>query len=215
MTPISPGTRQGLISGREYAGIDVSGRCYPVNREGKIVIVAGALLAAVLLAGSAAAQGGSLTFSKNGDIVTISGATNLAVGDRLLVSVVSAAFTPTGKGAGGGFSGAAGTVTVQLGSPLNTYHFDVNVSTFQPGEYLVSVESLETSFSTSGQFVLPWTPAPIPVPTSPATTLATTTTTPPGIPTTLPATQSTATPLPGILAPGAVALAIGILLHRR
>jgi cell division septation protein DedD len=185
-----------------------------MKRMGRILL-AGGILAAVLLAGIAAAQGGGLTFSKNGDTVTISGATNLAVGDRLLVSVVSAAFTPTGKGTGGGFSGAAGTVTVQPGSPLNTYRFDVNVSTFQPGEYLVSVESLETSFTTSGQFVLPWTPAPILVPTSPATTPATTTTTPSATPTIPPATQPTATPLPVILSLCALVSAACILLHRR
>jgi len=186
-----------------------------VNREGNIVIVAGAILAVVLLAGMAAAQGGSLTFSKNGDIVTISGRTNLAVGDRLLVSVVSAAFTPTEKGTGGGFSGAAGTVTVQPGSPLNTYSFEVNVSAFPPGEYQVSVESLETSFSTSGQFVLPWTPVPTPVPTSPATTPVTVMATTPAIPTSPSATQPTATPLPVTLSLGAVALVTCILLRRR
>ena len=98
------------------------------------ILIAGVIFSAVLLPGMAGAQGGGIQISKAGDIVTISGQTNLAVGDRLLINVVSAGFTPTVKGTGGGFAGAAGSVTVQPGSPLNTYSFDVNVSTFPPRE---------------------------------------------------------------------------------
>jgi len=124
------------------------------------ILIAGAILSAVFLPGLAAAQGGSIQFSKAGDIVTITGQTNLAVGDRLLVTVVSAGFTPTEKGTGGGFAGAGGTVVVQPGSPLDSYSFDVNVSGYPPGDYLVSVESVETGFRDSADFVLPWTPVP-------------------------------------------------------
>jgi hypothetical protein len=77
------------------------------------------------------------------------------VGDRILVNVVSAAVTPTEKGGGGGFSEGAGTVVVQQGSPVNSFSFEVNVSTFPLGEYLVTVESVETGLTTSSQFILP------------------------------------------------------------
>jgi hypothetical protein len=187
-----------------------------MKRAGKI-IVAGAILAAVLLAGTAAAQEGSIKFSRNGDAVTISGSTNLAAGDRLLVNVVSAAFTPTGKGSGGGFAGAAGTAVVQQGTPLNTYSFDVDVSTFPPGEYLVTVESVETGFRDSAQFVLPWTPVPTQPPAVPTPETATTSPPPPSTTQTIPAPieSPTQVPVSGIAPVAAVVLAACILLSRR
>ena len=181
------------------------------------VLIAGMVLSAALLVGMAAAQGASIQFSKAGDIVTITGQTNLAAGDNLLIDVVSAGFTPTEKGIGGGFSGSAGTVVVQLGSPLNTYSFDVNVSTFLPGEYLVSVESVETGFRDSAQFVLPWTPVPTQPPATPT----------PGTPAIFPqspsplitvpsaSTSPAPTPLSGIASAGGFILAVSILVLRR
>jgi hypothetical protein len=180
-------------------------------------LIAGAILSAVLLAGIAAAQGGSIQFAKNGDIVTISGTTNLAVGDRLIVTVISAAFTPTEKFTAGGFSGAGGTTVVQQGTPLNRFSFDVNVSAFPPGEYLVTVESVETGYSASGQFVLPWTPVPTVVTPTPATTAATVSTTPSAPPTTLPATQAspTRTPIIEAIPFAAFVLAFSVLRLKR
>jgi hypothetical protein len=181
------------------------------------ILVAGAILSAAFLAGTAGAQGGSIQFSKNGDIVTIMDSTNLASGDILQVNVISAAFTPTEKGAGGGFAGAGGSVVVQQGSPLNTYRFDVNVSTFPPGEYLVTVESVETGFRDSAQFVLPWTPVPTEIPSTPAPTTATITTPPAPTLTTVPAPSASPTPAPlsWIMSIGALALAVSIMMLRR
>jgi len=177
-------------------------------------LVALAVLAAVLLAGMAAAQGGNLVLEKNGNIVTISGSTNLAVGDRLQWTVVSAAFTPTEKGTGGGFSGASGTAFVRPGTPLNSFSFDVDVSTFPPGEYLVTVESVEPHLLESGRFVLPWPSVPSEITSLPTTIPVTLTqvSTPPTLP---PAqTSPTQAPFPAILSLGAMAVASGILLRR-
>ena len=181
------------------------------------ILVAGAILSAVLLPGMAVAQGGSIQFSKAGDIVTISGQTNLAVGDKLLINVVSAGFTPTEKGAGGWFAGAAGTVVVQPGSPLNTYIFDVNVSTFPPGEYLVTVESVETGFRDSANFVLPWTPVPTQPPAIPTSGTATIPPPSPSPPITGASTSTPPAPAPlsGIVSAGAFVLAVFILVLRR
>ena len=176
---------------------------------------AGALLSVVLLAGIAAAQGGGMTIAKNWNIITISGTTNLAAGDRLQWNVVSASFTPTQKGTAGGFSGAAGTTVVQAGSPLNTFSIEVDVSGFPPDEYLVTVQSVETGVTESAQFVLPLTPVPTPVTTTPATTPATPATTAATTLATSPATRPTATPLPGFLALGAFGVTAFNLLRRR
>lgn len=177
------------------------------------IIITGVILAAVLLAGAAAGQGGEIMLSRNGNIVTISGSTNLAAGDRLLVNVVSAGFTPTEKGTGGGFSGAAGTVVVRQGSPLNSYAFEVDVSAFPPGAYLVTVESVETGFRDSARFVLPWTPVPA---TPPATPPPVTATLPPSTLATPPATQTTTAqiPFPAILSLGAFTLALCLMRVR-
>jgi hypothetical protein len=161
----------------------------------RAILVMGVILAAVLLAGIAAGSGSGLQFSKNRNTVTITGYTNLATGDRLLLEVVSAGFTPAEKGSGAGFSGAAGTVVVQPGSPLNTYRFDVDVSSFHPGLYLVTVESVETGFMDSGQFVLPWTPAPTEVPSQPAA-VTSPVTTPAPVVTAAPAPRGSPTPAP-------------------
>ncbi|MDD1664400.1 MAG: hypothetical protein LUQ32_03515 [Methanomicrobiales archaeon] len=180
------------------------------------ILVAGLVLSAVLLAGMAATQEGSISFGQHGDIVTISGQTNLAVGDTLLITVISAGFTPTEKGTGGGFAGAGGTIIVQQGSPLNTYTFDVNVSAFPPGLYLVTVESVETGFMDSAQFTLPLVTAstgtpvitatetvtPEPVSTSPQTTAP------------APGTMPSATPVMEITSMAGILIAARFLLRR-
>ena len=51
-----------------------------------------------------------------GSKFTISGTTNLAVDDEILVEVVSSSFAPTTKTQSGEFSGATGTVKVQRGN---------------------------------------------------------------------------------------------------
>jgi len=185
-----------------------------MKRTGSVVIAA-AVLALVLLAGTAAAEGSDLRFSRSGDVVAITGSTNLAIGDRLIVDVVSAGFTPTEKGNGTGFSGAQGTVIVGPGSPLNTYRFDVNVSAFPPGLYLVTVTSLETSFQDSGQFVLPWTPVPTDVPSLPAPGFPPATTPSPA-PTAVPAPHASPTqaPLPAIIPLAAIIPAVWTLRVR-
>ncbi len=185
-----------------------------VSRTGQFLVVV--ILSAFLLAGAASAREGSLQLSRDGNTVTITGSTNLAPGNRILVNVVSAAFTPTEKGAGGGFAGASGTVEVRPGTPLNFYRFEMDVPAFPPGLYLVTAESLETGYRDSAQFVLPWAAVPTTVPatppTSPATIPATATLPETGTPS---PQASPAMPLPGLVALVALAITALLLLRTR
>ncbi len=70
-----------------------------------------------------------------GDTFKITGTTNLAEGDTILMTVTSSSFQPTEKTQTGEFSGASGSVTVQKGDTYNTFSFDVDASTFKPDEY--------------------------------------------------------------------------------
>jgi len=117
-----------------------------------------------------------------GDKFTITGSTNLAVGNNLMIEIISSSFKPTQKVQGAEFSGSAGTVSVRPGTNgLNRWSFDVDASTFKPDEYRVQVsgETIEVTGSTTFNIVekLPTTQTP-----SPETTVRTTTpitTTPP------------------------------------
>lgn len=128
-----------------------------------------------------------------GSVLTVSGTTDLAPGDHLLVELFSSQFGPTPKTQPGAFAGASGTVTVQAGQGgLNTWSFPVDTTTLTPDDYVVIVSGVEVTASASTTFtlvpVLPTTaqttpqltPSPTPVITTPATTQATTpaTTTP-------------------------------------
>jgi PGF-CTERM protein len=153
-----------------------------------------------------------------GETFKITGTTNLAEGDQILMTVTSSSFQPTEKTQTGEFSGSSGTVTVQKGDTYNTFSYDVDASTFKPDEYLVKAESVEPSQTTTATFnVLEGKPTTVPttertpVFTPPPTTVAT----PP--PTTVVPT-TTAKPQPGfgalvaLVGLGAVAL---LVLRRR
>jgi len=153
-----------------------------------------------------------------GETFAITGTTNLAEGDQILMTVTSASFQPTEKTQTGEFSGSSGTVTVQKSETYNTFSFNVDTSTYKPDEYLVKAESVQPSQTTTATFnvlegkptTVPTSAAPTPIlterPTLPSTTVATT------VPTT------TAKPQPGfgamiaLVGLGAVAL---LVLRRR
>jgi PGF-CTERM protein len=98
-----------------------------------------------------------------GDTFKITGTTNVAEGDTILMTVTSSSFQPTEKTQTGEFSGASGSVTVQKGDTYNTFSFDVDASTFKPDEYLVKAESIEPSQSTTTTFnVLEGQPTTVP-----------------------------------------------------
>ncbi len=156
-----------------------------------------------------------------GDRITISGSTNLAVGDQLTIEVTSSSFSPTNKATSGEFSGASGVVEVVAGSGgYNRWYFDLDTSTFRPDEYAVIVSGIIVDVRAYTTFTLHEKPAPAPATTvaTPAETLVTVTmtsmpesTATPTLKSPLP--ESTATPTPKSPLPagiGILALAVVI-----
>lgn len=126
-----------------------------------------------------------------GDKFTITGTTNLAVGDNILVEVTSSSFKPTEKTQSGEFSGSSGTIQVVKGtSGSNTWSFDVDASTYKPDEYIVKAEAVEQDATGNALFnVLEGT-----APTATVTAVATTTKVATSATTTVPTTAPTQAP---------------------
>jgi hypothetical protein len=100
-----------------------------------------------------------------GDKFTITGTTNLAVGDKLQVDVYSSSFSPTKKSQSGAYSGASGVVEVSAGPDgRNQWSFDIDSSGFKPDEYIVTVAGIIQDVKGSALFNIL---AATPVPTSP------------------------------------------------
>jgi PGF-CTERM protein len=144
-----------------------------------------------------------------GDTFTITGTTNLAVGDEIQIDVVSSSFKPTEKTQSAEFTGASQTVTVVKGDTYNTFSMEVNAENFKPDEYLVKAEAIEPSVTATHTFnVLDCT---VTSPGACITMPVCTTVAPPATPTTTVTiatpTATTAKPQPGF---GAVIALIGL-----
>ena len=125
-----------------------------------------------------------------GDTFTITGSTNLAVGDTLMVEIVSSSFKPTQKVQSGEFSGSAGTVQVMPGTNgYNRWSFDVDTSTFKPDEYLVKVSGVTIDVTGSTTFTLLERPPTALETVAIVTTTTTVTAAPTTLPSPLPTTQ--------------------------
>jgi hypothetical protein len=140
-----------------------------------------------------------------GDKFTISGSTNLAAGDELMVEITSSSFGPTKKSEGGEFSGSSGVVKVVEGSGgYNHWSYDVDATGFRPDEYIVKVSGILQDVTGSSYFNIIEAPVALPPTTAVATPVTTT------VPATTSQIQPTATttaaksPLPVTLAVGAL-----------
>jgi PGF-CTERM protein len=152
-----------------------------------------------------------------GDKFTVTGTTNLAVDDDVLMQIYSSSFKPTDKSQSGEFSGATGTVKVTKGTGgLNKISFDVDASTFKPDEYIVQASGVLQSATGTAVFNVLEGAAPTAVPTVVVTTAA-----PTAVVTTVPPT-TVATPTKTPTQPGFGALvaliglgAVALLVVRR
>jgi PGF-CTERM protein len=150
-----------------------------------------------------------------GDKFTITAATNLAVGDQVLVQIYSSSFKPTDKSQSGEFSGATGTVKVTAGSNgMNAVSFDVDSSTFKPDEYIVQEQAvIQSQAIGTALFNVLETTAPVATTAAPVvTTAAPVTTTAAPVMTTVPTPTPTKSPgfgaLIALIGLGAVAFVV-------
>jgi PGF-CTERM protein len=160
-----------------------------------------------------------------GDKFTITGKTNLAVDDEILMEVYSSSFKPTQKTQSGEFSGATGTVKVLKGdSGMNSFSFDVDSSSFKADEYLVMAQAIvegttgsslfnvldKTGTATTPSVTVP-TPVPTPVKTAVPTPIPTV---PPTVPPT-PVPTTTSAPGFGAIFAFAGLVVVGFVVVRR
>ncbi len=147
-----------------------------------------------------------------GSKFTITGTTNVAVGDKLIIDVTSAAFGPSKKTEASGFGAVSGNVVVEKGDGANKWSFEVDAADLKPDQYIVKVECIETDTTNTANFNLvekvETTPTTV---TTTAPAVETTTTAPAGETTTEP------TPTPGFGALVALAGlgAVAFLVLRR
>jgi len=89
-----------------------------------------------------------------GEVITLTGTTNLASGNQLWIEIISASFAPAQKGEDTTFSGSSGIVIVERGSPLNTWSYTFSTAGFRQDEYLVTVEAVGIGVIDKGSFRL-------------------------------------------------------------
>ncbi|MCQ2356254.1 MAG: hypothetical protein MJ014_04470 [Methanocorpusculum sp.] len=112
-----------------------------------------------------------------GESFVVTGRTNLAPQDKLLVEVMPAFFVPSGKNDPVSSYGTLGSVAVVKGSPDNSWSFSVDGSKLSADTYTVKVSGVSVSTSSLATFdVIPKpmeTPTPKPTETTPMTTVPT------------------------------------------
>jgi cell division septation protein DedD len=134
-----------------------------------------------------------------GDTITISGTTNLATGNEMIIEISSSSFRPTSKFESSGFSGYSGTTVVEEGVNANTWSLDIDTAGYTPDEYTVTVESVTSGTSATSIFTLAEAGS-VPPRTAATTTAATQAQTTQVPPTTVPTTEAPLTT--GILLAG-------------
>ncbi len=119
-----------------------------------------------------------------GSKFTITGTTNLAVDDQILVEVMSSSFSAVDKTATSTTSGVSQTTKVVKGETDNTWSVEVDTTNWKLDEYTIKVNGIEVDVSTTTNFnlveKLPDTPKPTSTgaTTVPTTATATATATP-------------------------------------
>ncbi|MDV0444449.1 MEMAR_RS02690 family S-layer glycoprotein [Methanorbis rubei] len=116
-----------------------------------------------------------------GSKFTVKGTTNLAVGDQILVEVVSSSFTASDKSQTNMNSGVSQTTKVVAGEGAdNAWSVDVDTTNWKLDQYTIKVNGIEVDVTTTADFNLVEkvvTPTPTATSAQPTTTTAPATTT--------------------------------------
>jgi hypothetical protein len=92
-----------------------------------------------------------------GDRILLSGITNLAPGNELLIEVRSVSFGPTTKTEDSRFSGVSATVVVEQGAvdSRNTWSYLLDTTGFVPDQYQIEISGITVpAFRKSASFTL-------------------------------------------------------------
>jgi len=89
-----------------------------------------------------------------GEIFTISGTTNLLVDSDFIFEILPLALQQPGVTPGGEYSGLSETLKAVKGDTCNEWSVDVDTSSLNPDEYVVNVESVETTSTATTSFNL-------------------------------------------------------------
>lgn len=106
--------------------------------------------------------GGPIEFESRGeyhagDRLLLSGITNLAPGNELLIEVRSVSFGPTTKTEESRITGVSATVVVEQGAAdsRNTWHYLLDTSEFVPDQYQIEISGITVpAFRKSSTFTL-------------------------------------------------------------
>jgi PGF-CTERM protein len=155
-----------------------------------------------------------------GDKFTVTGKTNLAVDDEILVEMYSSSFKPTQKSQSGEFSGVTQTVkVVKADSGLNKFSLDVDASSFKADEYIVIAEGIVVDATGTALFNVKEyvaTPTPTVVVTAPTAVITAPPTVPPTeVPTEVVTTETTKSPGFGAILALAGLIGVGFIVVRR
>ncbi|MDE2533519.1 MAG: MEMAR_RS02690 family S-layer glycoprotein [Methanocorpusculum sp.] len=89
-----------------------------------------------------------------GSKFTITGTTNLAINDQILVEVMSSSFTAVDKTSTSTTSGVSQTTKVVKGDTDNTWSVDVDTTNWKLDEYTIKVNGIEVDVTTTTNFNL-------------------------------------------------------------
>jgi len=146
-----------------------------------------------------------------GDKFTLSGKTNLAIDDELMIEVYSSSFKPTAKTQSGEFAGVTQMVkVVKSDSGLNAFSLDIDTSAFKVDEYIVTAQGITQGTTGTALFNIgiAESPTPVVINISPIATAPVIITVPPTAPpTVVPTPSPTPTKSPGY---GALVALIGL-----
>jgi len=106
-----------------------------------------------------------------GDKFALTGKTNLAVEDEILIEIYSSSFKPTQKTQSGEFSGFTGNVKVNKSETgLNTFSLGVDTSSFKADEYIVVAQGVTQEATGTALFTVVTSGAPVTTTVAPSGT---------------------------------------------